>query len=121
MSGFDNQRIDRLRDVMAGHAERDTVGGVAWLAACGDEVEFGVAGHLTRGEAEPVRRDTIFRIASMTKPMTAVAALMLVEECKLRLEDPVDRLLPELADRTVLVDGRGPIDGATVPDRKSVV
>ena len=47
----------------------------------------------------------------MTKPMTAVAALMLVEECKLRLEDPVDRLLPELADRTVLVDGRGPIDG----------
>jgi CubicO group peptidase (beta-lactamase class C family) len=120
MNGFDDARIARLRDVMAGHAERDSVAGVAWLAACGDEVEFGVAGHLTRGEPEPVSRDSIFRIASMTKPMTAVAALILVEECKLRLDDPVDRLLPELADRTVLVDGRGPIDGATVPAHRPI-
>ena len=94
--------------------------GVAWLAACGDDVEFGVAGHLTRGEPEPVRRDTIFRISSMTKPITAVAALILVEECKLRLDDPVDTLLPELADRKVLVDARGPLDGATVPAQRPI-
>ena len=50
----------------------------------------------------------------MTKPIVAVAALILVEECGLRLDDPVDELLPELADRRVLVDGRGPIDGETV-------
>jgi CubicO group peptidase (beta-lactamase class C family) len=56
----------------------------------------------------------------MTKPMTAVAALILVEECRLRLDDPVDLLLPELADRRVLVDGRGPIDGATVPAQRSI-
>src|SRR5688572_9830388 len=115
MSGFDDERVARLRDVIAGHAEQDAVGGVAWLAACGDEVEFGVAGQRTRGEPEPVRRDTIFRISSMTEPFTAVAALILVEECELRLDDPVDALLPELADRQVLVDARGPLDGATVP------
>ena len=120
MSGFDDERVARLRDVMASHAEQDAVGGVAWLAACGDEVEFGVAGHLTRGEPEPVRRDTIFRISSMTKPFTAVAALILVEECKLRLDDPVDALLPELADRKVLVDARGPLDGATVPAQRPI-
>jgi CubicO group peptidase (beta-lactamase class C family) len=120
MSGFDGERIARLRDAVAAHAEHDAVGGVAWLAACRDDVEFGVAGCLTRGEPEPVHRDSIFRIASMTKPMTAVAALILVEECRLRLDDPVDALLPELADRKVLVDGQGPLDGATVPARRPI-
>jgi CubicO group peptidase (beta-lactamase class C family) len=100
---------------MADHVQRDTVGGVAWLAARDDDVEVGVAGTLTRGEGEPVRRDSIFRISSMTKPIVAAGALVLVEECRLRLEDPVDELLPELADRRVLVDQRGPIDGETVP------
>ena len=45
-----------------------------------------------RAAASPMRRDTIFRIASMTKPITAVAAMILVEECRLRLDEPVDRL-----------------------------
>jgi len=49
-----------------------------------------------------VRRDTIFRIASMAKPVTTTAVMMLVEEGKLKLDEPVDRLLPELADRRVL-------------------
>ena len=100
---------------MAGHVDRDNVGGVAWLVARGDDVEVGVAGNLTRGHDEPVRRDSIFRIASMTKPVVAVGALLLLEECKLRLDDPVDDVLPELAERRVLVDPRGPIDGETVP------
>ena len=81
---------------MDGHVAADRVGGVAWVAAVGDDVEVGVAGCRTRGGA-PVQRDSIFRIASMTKPIVAVGALLLVEECKLRLEDPVDELLPELA------------------------
>ena len=75
---------------MAGHVDKDNVGGVGWLAARGDNVEVGVAGSLTRGEAEPVHRDSIFRIASMTKPIVAVGAMLLVEECQLRLDDPVD-------------------------------
>ena len=105
---------------MAAHVANDRVGGVAWLAACDGDVEVGVAGTLSRGEPEPVRRDSIFRIASMTKPIVAVAALLLVEECKLRLDDPVDDLLPELANRRVLVDGRGAIDGETVPARRPI-
>jgi CubicO group peptidase (beta-lactamase class C family) len=115
MSGFDPGRVARLGEVMAGHVERGAVGGVAWLAARDEDVEIGVAGTLTRGEPAPVQRDSIFRIASMSKPVTAVAALILLEECRLRLDDPVDDLLPELADRRVLVDGRGPVDGDTVP------
>jgi len=120
MSGLDAGRLSRLGDVMSSHVERDTVGGVAWLAARGDDVEVGVAGTLTRGRREPVRRDSIFRIASMTKPMLAVGALVLVEECRLRLEDPVDTLLPELAGRRVLVDAGGPLDGETVPAHRPI-
>jgi CubicO group peptidase (beta-lactamase class C family) len=120
MSGFDRARLQRLGDIMAGHTERDDTGGVAWLAARDNDIAVGASGVLTRGEAEPVRRDSVFRIASMTKPIVAVAALILVEECRLRLDDPVDDLLPELADRRVLVDGRGPMDGETVPAQRPI-
>ena len=65
---------------------------------------------MTGGSGDPIRRDTIFRIASMTKPITAAAAMILVEECRLRLDDPVDRLLPELAERRVLKRLDGPLD-----------
>jgi CubicO group peptidase (beta-lactamase class C family) len=58
----------------------------------------------------PMRRDSIFRIASMTKPLTAVAAMILVEECRLRLDDPVDEFLPELSNRKVLKRLDAPID-----------
>lgn len=120
MSGFDCQRLARLAEAMQVHVEQDRVGGVAWLLAAGDQVEVGVAGHLSRGEPAPVRRDSIFRISSMTKPIVAVAALILVEEYKLRLDDPVDALLPELADRRVLVDARGPVDGETVAAQRPI-
>jgi CubicO group peptidase (beta-lactamase class C family) len=69
----------------------------------------------------PVRRDSIFRISSMTKPVTAVAALVLVEECRLRLDDPVDEHLPELADRRVLANPEGPIDDTVAADRPITV
>jgi len=114
MSDFNPERLQALRDVMADHVRHDTVGGLTWLAARGDDLEVGFAGTLSRGRPEPVRPDSIFRIASMTKPIVAVGALMLIEECRLRLEDPVDGLLPELADRRVLVDPRGQMDGDTV-------
>src|ERR671933_1045654 len=107
MSGLDRQRLARLNEVMQVHVEQDRVGGVAWLLAGGDQVEVGVAGQLSRGERAPVGRDSIFRISSMTKPIVAVAALILVEEYRLRLDDPVDAHLPELADRRVLGDARG--------------
>ena len=70
-------------------------------------------------DGPPMRRDTIFRITSMTKPVTAVAAMILVEECKLRLDEPVDRWLPELADRKVLRTIDAPLDD-TVPARRAI-
>jgi len=120
MGGFHPGRLGRLRDVMDRHVGEGGVGGVVWLAGRGDDVHVGIGGRLSRGEPEPVRRDSIFRISSMTKPVVAVAALLLVEECRLRVDDPVDELLPELADRKVLVDGRGPLDAATVPARRPI-
>src|SRR3954465_4592292 len=102
MSGFDSRRVARLAEAMQLHVEQDRVGGVAWLLSAGDQVEVGVAGQLTRGEPTPVGRDSLFRIVSVAKPVVAVAALILVEEYKLRLDDPVDALLPELSGRQVL-------------------
>ena len=120
MSGFEKTRLGRLHDAMAEHVELGNAGGLAWLAARDGDVELGVAGTLTRGEGRAISRDSIFRLSSMTKPMSAVAALILVEECRLRLDEPVDDLLPELAGRNVLVDGRGPFDGETVPAARSI-
>ena len=60
--------------------------------------------------------DTICRLGSMTKPMVAACAMTLVEDCTLRLDDPVDDLLPELADMTVLAD---PKDPWTTPSRRT--
>ena len=67
----------------------------------------------------PMRRDTIFRIASMTKPVTVAAAMALVEEGKLALSDPITRWLPELSDMQVLVDSLGALDH-TVPARRDI-
>ena len=118
MTGFDAARLARLHEVIADHVATGNSGGVAWLAARDGHVEVGTAGTLTRGEDRAVQRDTLFRIASMTKPMTAVAAMILVEECRLRLDEPVTAWLPELADRRVLVEGDGPLDGPTVPAKR---
>ncbi|HEX4902138.1 MAG TPA: serine hydrolase domain-containing protein [Acidimicrobiales bacterium] len=120
MRAFDPDLPKRLDELMARHVEADEAGGLAWLAWCAGDVVAGSAGVLTRGEPAPVERDSLFRIASVTKPLTAVAALLLVEECRLRLEDPVDDLLPELADRRVLVEPRGPVHGETVPAERAI-
>src|ERR1700727_3491407 len=69
--------------------------------------------------AGAVAPDTIFRIASMSKPVVAVAALVLVEECALRLDDPVDEYLPELASRRVLTRVDAPLDD-TVPAERPI-
>jgi CubicO group peptidase (beta-lactamase class C family) len=67
----------------------------------------------------PMGTDTIFRISSMTKPITALATLILLEECVLRLDEPVDGYLPELADRQVVRRIDGPVDD-TVPANRPI-
>ena len=71
------------------------------------------------GGSVPMQRDTIFRIASMTKPVTAAAVMMLVEEGKLTLDEPAERWLPELANRRVLRRIDGPLDD-TVPANRPI-
>src|SRR5258706_12868008 len=101
-AGLSNARLARLHDVMAGYGERGEVRGLVTLVSRRGETHVEALGMKALGGSDPVQRDTIFRIASMTKPVTAAAAMILVEECKLRLDDPVAGLLPELADRQVL-------------------
>src|SRR5215218_1183676 len=120
MSGLDRQRLTRLAEVMQRRVDAGDVGGVAWLVERDGKAAVGVAGTLTRDGSTAVRRDSIFRIASLTKPIVTVGALILVEECRLRLDDPVDDLLPELADRRVLVEPRGAIDGDTVAAQRPI-
>ena len=93
--------------------------GLVTLVSRRGETHVDAIGTKAFGGDEPMRRDTIFRIASMTKPITAAAAMILVEECKLRLDDPVDRLLPELANRRVLQRLDGPLDD-TVPAKRPI-
>ncbi|MEV0058959.1 serine hydrolase domain-containing protein [Nocardia sp. NPDC050718] len=94
--------VDGIGERLGTHVEAGELLGLAWLVAVGDEVRTGTAGHLDESRAAPVRTDTIFRISSMTKPLTAVAAAILIEDGVLDPAEPVDRLLPELADRRVL-------------------
>ncbi len=117
--GFSQSRLDRMHDVMAGYVKRGDVPGLVFLICRRGEVHVGAIGTMAIGGRDPMRRDTIFRIASVSKPVVAVASLILVEECKLRLDEPVDRLLPELADRRVLKQIDGPID-ETVPANRPI-
>ena len=115
---FSKLRLRRLHDVLAGYVERgDVPGVVAGLCRRGD-THVEVIGRAAAGGAA-LRRDSIFRISSMTKPITAVAAMILVEDCKLRLDDPVDRLLPELAGRRVLTRLDAELDD-TVPAKRPI-
>jgi CubicO group peptidase (beta-lactamase class C family) len=116
--GLSEARLERMHNVMAGYVERGAIPGVVTLLARHGEIHVDTLGAQALGGA-PMRRDTIFRIASMTKPITAVATMILVEECRLRLDDPVDRLLPELANRRVLKRIDSPLDD-TVPARRSI-
>ena len=109
-TAFSKSRLARLHAVLAGYVERGAVPGVVALLARHGETHVETIGGKTLGGGDPIRRDTIFRIASITKPITAAAAMILVEECRLRLDDPVDRLLPELAGRRVLKRLDGPLD-----------
>jgi CubicO group peptidase (beta-lactamase class C family) len=116
--GLSEARLERMHDTMAAYAERGDVPGMVTLVARRDEVRVDVVGTKAVGGG-PMRCDTLFRIASMTKPVAAVAAMILVEECALRLDDPVDALLPELSDRSVLRSIDGPLDD-TVPAERPI-
>jgi CubicO group peptidase (beta-lactamase class C family) len=112
-------RVQRMHDVLNGYVERGDVPGLVSYVGRRGEEHVESMGTLTIGGGRPVERDSIFRIASMTKPITAAATMILVEECRLRLDEPVDRLLPEMADRRVLRSLESPVDD-TVPANRPI-
>jgi CubicO group peptidase (beta-lactamase class C family) len=116
-SGLSQARLDRMHNTMASYVERGVLPGLVTLVSRRGETHVDAIGTLAVDDSAPMRRDTIFRIASLTKPIAAAAAMILVEECRLRLDDPVDRLLPELANRRVLRRIDAPLDDTVPADR----
>src|SRR5213593_3410658 len=109
----------RLHDAIAARVAKGELPGMVTLVAHGDDVHVDTIGVLAFGSDEPMRRDTIFRITSMTKPILALATMMLVEDGRLALDEPADRLLPELAHPRVLKRIDGPLY-ETVPARRPI-
>lgn len=107
-NGFSADGLALLSRTLTGYADRGEVAGlVAMIHRGGELAQVDTAGWRDREARQPMRRDALFRMASMTKPVTAVAALQLVEQGRIGLSDPVDRWLPELADRKVMRDPQG--------------
>ncbi len=113
--------LDRPHQAMAARVARDELPGMVTLIARDDDVHVDTIGVKAFGGDDPMRRDTIFRIASLTKPILATATMMLVEDGALALDEPVDRLLPELANRQVLKRVDGPLDETVPADRPITV
>ena len=111
--------LSRLHEAMAARVAKGELPGMVTLVARGGDVHVDAMGMMAFSSDEPMKRDTIFRITSMTKPILALATMMLVDEGALGLDEPVERLLPELADRKVLKRIDGPLD-ETVPARRPI-
>jgi CubicO group peptidase (beta-lactamase class C family) len=120
--GLSSNRLARVRYVLERHVDAGYVPGAVAVVARHDEVHIEAMGNLAfegAGSRTPIAADTICRIGSMTKPVVAACAMTLVEDCTLRLDDPVDEFLPELAEMTVLADPNGPLDD-TVPAERPI-
>src|SRR4051812_3640546 len=121
-AGFSSKRLARVRELLERHVDSGFVPGVVAVLARHGEVHMEATGTLAfsgEGSTTPMAADTICRMGSMTKPIVAACAMTLVEDCTLRLDDPVDELLPELADMRVLADPNGPLED-TVPARRPI-
>jgi len=118
-ANFTPDGLAAIGQVLGDHVAKGSAPGVVALLDRGGETHVFTAGTRALGGGGEMQRDTIFRIASMTKLVTATAVMMLVDEGKIRLDEPVDRLLPELADRRVLKRPDGPLDD-TVPAKRAI-
>lgn len=100
--GLSSQRLTRIDDVMTQYMANDYISGaITAVARHGETVHFSAQGYMDIENEVPMREDAIFRMASMSKPVTGVAILMMLEEGKLRLEDPVSKFIPEFTNTTV--------------------
>jgi CubicO group peptidase (beta-lactamase class C family) len=109
-SALSPDRLRRLHDVMAGHVDRGAAPGLVSVVSRRGDAHVDAIGATASDGARAVGADTLFRISSMTKPITALSTMILLEECVIRLDESVDRLLPELADRRVVRRIDAPVD-----------
>ncbi|WP_017569060.1 serine hydrolase domain-containing protein [Nocardiopsis halotolerans] len=118
-NGLPTSGLRRIRDVLARHVDSGRIPGLVALIDRGGRTHVETMGTMRHDGGPPMRRDTLFRMASTSKPVTTAAAMILLDECRLRLDDPVQQWLPELADRRVLKRTDGPLDD-TVPARRPI-
>ena len=118
-AGLDAAGLRRLHDRLSAHTESGQVPGLVALLARGADLHAEVLGRAALDAPAPLRRDAIFRIASLTKPIAAAGAMVLVDDGVLSVFDPVDEWLPELADRRVLRSLESPLDD-TVPAKRAI-
>jgi CubicO group peptidase (beta-lactamase class C family) len=117
--GFSETGLRKMRNVMAQHVDSGKIPGFVALVSKNGETHVETMGTMRHDGGAPMRRDTIFRMASTSKPVVMAAAMVLLDECKIRLDDLVEQWLPELADRQVLKRPDGPLDD-TVPARRPI-
>jgi hypothetical protein len=111
VQGFSRTRFERFAPAMAREIERGSfLGAVALVARNGEVVHHEAYGHQDMARRQPMTRETIFLLASMTKPLTSVATMMLIEEGRISLRDPITDWLPELRDlKVATADGDAPL------------
>jgi len=118
--GFSTERLARINPVMQGYIDREQFAGVITLIARkGQLIHLQKFGSQSREEHRPMELDTIFRIYSMTKPITSTAVMMLCEEGKVRLVDPVSRYIPAFKNTKVMTSRNG-CDYELVPARREM-
>lgn len=107
--GLSSERLKRVHDLMERRIEaRDISGAVTLVARNGQVAYLDAQGLMDIETNKPMTKDAIFRIASMTKPIVGVAILMMMEEGKVRLSDPVSRFIPEFKELKVAVTQPSP-------------
>jgi CubicO group peptidase (beta-lactamase class C family) len=117
-TGFNAAALAQIAPMMKGVVDAGDLSGMVTLVwRKGQIVQLDTIGKRDIAKDLPMERDTLFRIASMTKPITSVAALMLVEEGRIALSDPITKWLPEFSDMQVLKAANGPLDETTPSPR----
>jgi CubicO group peptidase (beta-lactamase class C family) len=120
--GFDQATLAKIPETFQAIVDKGAVSGfVSLVWRKGEIVQLSTVGHRNVEAKLPMQRDTMFRIASMTKPVTSAAAMMLVEERRIALDDPISKHLPEFAGARVLRDPAGPLSETVPANREPTV
>ena len=120
MTIFSKERLGRLHEDLSAYVTTGERPGLVTLVSKEGETHVDAIGNHQAGGGNPMQRDTIFRIASLTKPVTGAVTMKLIEQGKLSLDEPIDRLIPELANRRVLRRLEGPLED-TVPAKRPIL